>query len=104
MVTFCFVAFDIHFKMRIALFNTCFSLPLHIAFIESSKPTKNQLNPKIITDIVHYVGKRCKVSDTAVRSSITTKCADENKMMRQRNDKNRKTLVKINENKENLQN
>lgn len=73
------------------------------AFIESSKPTKNQLNPKIIADIVQYVAKRCKVTDTAVRSSITTKCADENKMMRQRNDKNRKTLVKI-ENKENVEN
>lgn len=46
------------------------------------------------------VTKRCKVTDTAVRSSITTKCADENKMMRQRNDKNRKSLVKI-DNKEN---
>lgn len=74
------------------------------AFIESSKPTKNQLNPNIIADIVQYVTKRCKVSDTAVRSSITTKCADENKMMRQRNDKNRKTLVKIENNKENLKN
>ncbi|XP_055322083.1 protein insensitive-like [Sitodiplosis mosellana] len=73
------------------------------AFIESSKPTKNQLNPKIIADIVQYVAKRCKVTDTAVRSSITTKCADENKMMRQRNDKNRKSLVKI-ENKENVEN
>lgn len=68
--------------------------------MESSKPTKNQLNPKIISDIVQYVTKRCKVTDTAVRSSITTKCADENKMMRQRNDKNRKSLVKV-ENKEN---
>lgn len=38
----------------------------------------------------------CKVSETAVRSSITTKCADENKMMRQRLDKNRKALNPIN--------
>ncbi|XP_031631493.1 protein insensitive-like [Contarinia nasturtii] len=73
------------------------------AFIESSKPTKNQLNPKIIADIVHYVAKRCKVTETAVRSSITTKCADENKMMRQRADKTRKALMKL-ENKENVGN
>lgn len=38
----------------------------------------------------------CKVSETAVRSSITTKCADENKMMRQRQDKSRKALNPIN--------
>lgn len=69
--------------------------------MESSKPTKNQLDANIIADIVSYVSKRCKVSDTAVRSSITTKCADENKMMRQRMEKDRKVLVKI-ENKENV--
>lgn len=71
--------------------------------MESSKPTKCQLDPNIIADIVQYVSKRCKVSDTAVRSSITTKCADENKMMRQRMEKDRKVLVKI-ANKENVKN
>lgn len=74
---------------------------LFSAFMESSKPTKNQLDPLIIADIVSYVSKRCKVTDTAVRSSITTKCADENKMLRQRMEKNRKVLMKI-ENKENV--
>lgn len=75
-----------------------------IAFMDSSKPTKNQLDPSIIADIVQYVSKKCNVSDTAVRSSITTKCADENKMLRQRNDKDnkRKALVKIENNKENI--
>lgn len=70
--------------------------------MDSSKPTKNQLDPNIIADIVQYVSKRCSVSDTAVRSSITTKCADENKMLRQRTDKKRKALIKIESNKENI--
>lgn len=60
------------------------------------------MNPSIIADIVQYVSKRCGVTDTAVRSSITTKCADENKMLRQRTDKKRKALVKIENNKENI--
>lgn len=70
--------------------------------MDSSKPTKNQLDPSIIADIVQFVSKKCNVSDTAVRSSITTKCADENKMLRQRADKKRKALVKIENNKENI--
>lgn len=70
--------------------------------MDSSKPTKNQLDPRIIADIVQYVSKKCNVTDTAVRSSITTKCADENKMLRQRRDKQRKALVKIENNKENI--
>lgn len=71
--------------------------------MESSKPTKHQLDPHIIADIVQYVSKRCNVSETVVRSSITTKCADENKMMRQRMEKDRKVLGKL-ENKENFKN
>lgn len=70
--------------------------------MDSSKPTKNQLDRNIIADIVQFVSKRCNVTDTAVRSSITTKCADENKMMRQRTEKQRKVLVKIENNKENI--
>lgn len=46
----------------------------------------------------------CKVSETAVRSSITTKCADENKMMRQRLDKIRRALNPINDSKFNKEN
>lgn len=70
--------------------------------MDSSKPTKNQLDPSIVADIVQCVSKKCDVSETAVRSSITTKCADENKMLRQRTDKKRKALVKIENNKENI--
>lgn len=55
--------------------------------MDAGKPLKRKLDPKIIADIIHYVTKRCGVSETAVRSSITTKCADENKMLRQRKSK-----------------
>lgn len=61
-----------------------------------------KLDAKIIADIVQYVAKRCRVTETAVRSAITTKCADENKMMRQRLEKDRHVLCKI-ENKENFE-
>lgn len=70
--------------------------------MDLKKPAKMQLNPLIIDDIVRYVAKRCRVSETAVRSSITTKCADENKMLRQRQQKGQgKTRV---DNKENVDN
>lgn len=55
-----------------------------IAFMDTGRPTKNQLNPTIISDIIECVVKRCNVTEAVVRSSITTKCADENKMLRQR--------------------
>lgn len=55
--------------------------------MDAGKPLKRKLDPKIIADIIHYVTKRCNVTETAVRSSITTKCADENKMLRQRKSK-----------------
>lgn len=35
------------------------------AFMDSSKPTKNQLNALIISDIVQFVSQRCGVTDTA---------------------------------------
>lgn len=43
---------------------------------------KSQLDEKKIADIVKYVSESCDVSETAVRGIITSKCADENKMMR----------------------
>lgn len=63
------------------------------------------MDSRIIGDIVSYVAKRCNVSETSVRSSITTKCADENKMMRQRIEKERRQSIKTEpENKENSEN
>lgn len=44
----------------------------------------SRLDPKIIADIVEIVSEKCGVSASIVRTAITTKCADENKMMRKR--------------------
>lgn len=48
--------------------------------------------------------RECKVAETTVRSAITTKCADENKMLRQRQEKKRKSIKILNDstNKENF--
>lgn len=69
---------------------------------------KHQLDAKIIGDIVQFVAKRCHVNETAVRSAITTKCADENKMLRQRMERERNRSLNvlgestIHSNKENI--
>lgn len=82
-----------HFALHYNSYNKTFYIS---AFIDSDKAVKKQLDSKIISDVIQCVMMNCKVSETAVRSSITTKCADENKMMRQRQDKNRKALNPIN--------
>lgn len=50
----------------------------------NSKPQKRRLDPSIICDIIETVSKYCGVKESVVRSAITTKCADENKMLRAR--------------------
>lgn len=77
-------------KKRSSFHKIIFSLHLISAFIGSDKPIKSRLNDKIIEDIVHLVMGRCKKTESEVRGVITTKCADENKMLRQRNAKKRK--------------
>lgn len=62
------------------------------AFIGSDKPIKKRLDDSIIDDIVQLVVRRCKKTESEVRGVITTKCADENKMLRQRNAKKRRLL------------
>ncbi|CAD6999997.1 unnamed protein product [Ceratitis capitata] len=46
------------------------------------KPVKRKLDEKKIEDIIHIVSRKCGVTEKEVRSVITTKCADENKMWR----------------------
>ena len=43
---------------------------------------KFQLDQNIIDDIVQYVNQECGATETAIRGVITSKCADENKMMK----------------------
>ncbi|KAM7353159.1 insensitive isoform 2-T2 [Cochliomyia hominivorax] len=52
------------------------------AFKDHGKPIKQMLDPHIIADIIFAVTRKCNVSDKEVRNAITTKCADENKMMK----------------------
>ncbi|XP_046812483.1 protein insensitive-like isoform X3 [Lucilia cuprina] len=52
------------------------------AFKDHGKPVKQMLDPLIVADIIFAVTRKCKVSDKEVRNAITTKCADENKMMK----------------------
>lgn len=41
-----------------------------------------QLDAAKISDIIKYVMESCGVTEVAVRGVITSKCADENKMLR----------------------
>lgn len=75
-----------------------------VAFIDRKKPVKNQLNHKIVTDIIQIVTKSCMVPESIVRNAITTKCADENKMNRQRMGKNNALNLTDDGNKENHKN
>ncbi|XP_061391958.1 protein insensitive-like [Musca vetustissima] len=52
------------------------------AFKDHGKPLKQMLDPSAIQDIIFAVTRKCNVSEKEVRNAITTKCADENKMMK----------------------
>uniref|UniRef100_A0A1I8MJE1 BEN domain-containing protein n=1 Tax=Musca domestica TaxID=7370 RepID=A0A1I8MJE1_MUSDO len=52
------------------------------AFKDHGKPLKQMLDPLAIQDIIFAVTRKCNVSEKEVRNAITTKCADENKMMK----------------------
>nr|CAH7734480.1 unnamed protein product [Callosobruchus chinensis] len=71
------------------------------AFI-GTKQKKTRLDPPIINDIIEVVSKKCKVPETLVRSAITTKCADENKLYRKRLQKKSNTDSVLGETKHRL--
>jgi hypothetical protein len=54
------------------------------AFHDRNKPVKEKLDQGIINDIIQIITRKCGVHESQVRTAITTKCADENKMMRSR--------------------
>ncbi|XP_075980383.1 uncharacterized protein LOC142979389 isoform X2 [Anticarsia gemmatalis] len=60
------------------------------------KPPKERLNADIVNDIVQTVVDRCNVPENVVRTSITTKCADESKMFRTRQQNKKKRKQKVN--------
>jgi hypothetical protein len=57
------------------------------AFHDRNKPVKEKLDQTIIGDIIQIITRKCGVHESQVRTAITTKCADENKMMRNREGK-----------------
>ncbi|CAH0400956.1 unnamed protein product [Chilo suppressalis] len=56
-----------------------------------NKPAKEKLDPRLVQDIVQTVMDKCGVTESQVRTVITTKCADECKMSRARSLNNRNT-------------
>lgn len=82
------------------------------AFHDRNKPIKEQLDQKIINDIIQVITRKCNgIQESQVRQAITTKCADENKMMRTRKSNVEKENFKtpnsakalVDSNKENLE-
>jgi hypothetical protein len=79
------------------------------AFHDRNKPVKEKLDQNIINDIIQIVTRKCGIHESQVRTAITTKCADENKMMRSRVEKTKgdgddkfKAPGSVNDDKENL--
>lgn len=64
------------------------------AFHDRNKPVKDKLDQNIINDIIQIVTKKCNVQESHVRTAITTKCADENKMLRNRKENEEKEKFK----------
>uniref|UniRef100_A0A182WH42 BEN domain-containing protein n=1 Tax=Anopheles minimus TaxID=112268 RepID=A0A182WH42_9DIPT len=75
--------------------------PAHASNAE--KPVKGRLDPKMVADVIELIRKKFNVDESNVRAVITNKCADENKMVRLKNDSARqgKRAVKSS-NKENV--
>ncbi|XP_065358634.1 probable serine/threonine-protein kinase kinX [Calliphora vicina] len=65
------------------------------AFMDCDKPMKNQLEPLKVADIIHLVMEHTQLTAKEVRNAITTKCADENKMFRQREKKRQNAALKL---------
>ncbi|XP_049875896.1 protein insensitive-like [Pectinophora gossypiella] len=86
-------------KLRIAVFSrnilATHSLTGRPSPAFPDKPAKKKLNSAIVNDIVQTVVQRCKVAKNLVRVSITTKCADEAKMLRNRNLLNKRRVSKL---------
>ncbi|KAI9586471.1 uncharacterized protein LOC119634178 [Glossina fuscipes] len=58
------------------------------AFIDIGKPLKYRLDPLKVADVTHFMTKYTTMTVREVRLAITTKCADENKMLRIQKKKN----------------
>ncbi|EDW12827.2 uncharacterized protein Dmoj_GI17884 [Drosophila mojavensis] len=54
------------------------------AFKDCARPSKQQLDPLKVADLVYLMTNSMQMTPKEVRTAITTKCADENKMLRTR--------------------
>lgn len=54
------------------------------AFKDCARPSKQQLDPLKVADLVYLMTNSMQMTPREVRTAITTKCADENKMLRTR--------------------
>ncbi|EDV99244.1 GH13742 [Drosophila grimshawi] len=54
------------------------------AFKDCARPSKQQLDPLKVSDLVYLMTNSLQMTPREVRTAITTKCADENKMLRTR--------------------
>ncbi|EDW39811.1 GL15989 [Drosophila persimilis] len=54
------------------------------AFRDCARPSKQQLDPLKVADLVYLMTNTLDMTPREVRTAITTKCADENKMLRSR--------------------
>nr|XP_017026090.1 early boundary activity protein 1 [Drosophila kikkawai] len=52
------------------------------AFKDCARPSKQQLDPLKVADLVYLMTNSMDMTPREVRTAITTKCADENKMLR----------------------
>lgn len=52
------------------------------AFVGCNKPLKGKLDPLKVADFVHIITKYLNITEKEVRQTITIKCADENKRVR----------------------
>ncbi|XP_034472883.1 early boundary activity protein 1 [Drosophila innubila] len=63
------------------------------AFKDCARPSKQPLDPLKVADLVYLMTNSLQMTPREVRTAITTKCADENKMLRTRLQKRpRKTM------------
>ncbi|XP_017778741.1 PREDICTED: uncharacterized protein LOC108564257 [Nicrophorus vespilloides] len=59
------------------------------AFKQDTIKVKKRLNPEIVDDIIEFVESNSSCTRAQIRTTITSKCADENKMYKQRLEKER---------------
>lgn len=82
------------FDRRTLAFHTLSGKPSP-AFRDCARPSKQQLDPVKVADLVYLMTNSLHMTPREVRTAITTKCADENKMLRSRTSNTRRPRKSI---------